>query len=419
MKDVLNISCNISKLSGTIQLPHSKSITNRALILNYILKDEIKISNPSKADDSILLNNLLTKVSLSQNKLKPVVLNCNNAGTVFRFLTALLAATHGKWILSGSDRMKERPIKILVEALHVLGADIQYLKKEGFPPLQIKGKNLKSSKLELDTSVSSQFITAILLISPLLDEGLEIDLMNIPGSLPYIEMTIAMLNEAGIDTLMVDQKIIVRKSKQKKTEFICEPDWSAAAFWYEMVALSNNAELKLPGLTKKSLQGDAILPELFKLLGVQTTFNLDGIVLTKSNIPLPKYLEWDFTHHPDLAQAMIATCAGLNIQAKFTGLQSLVIKETNRLFAMNSELAKLGYQTKILGEDTLEVLNKIIDQSTEKEVLLHTREDHRMAMCLAPLVLKHKKLIIENPDVVSKSYPDFWEHLKTIGVFLK
>jgi 3-phosphoshikimate 1-carboxyvinyltransferase len=417
--NVLKISSSNKKLSGIIHLPRSKSITNRALILNYILKNRVRIIYPSEADDSKLLTRLLDEISTSNNKGKIIELNCDNAGTVFRFLTAVLASSSGEWILNGSERMKERPIRILVDALQEMGAAIQYLEKDGYPPLRISGKKLKSTQLTMDASVSSQFFTAILLIAPLLNDDLEIILKNKPGSIPYLEMTIAMLNAAGINTSMKDAKITVRKSNPKQITFECEPDWSAAAFWFEMVALSDDAEIILKGLKKESLQGDAILPEIYKYLGVKTTFESNAILLTRSKSQILSYFEWDFNHQPDLAQAVIATCAGLNIPSKFIGLQSLVIKETDRLFAMQAELSKLGYQTKIIGPDTFEIYKCDDNFAHKTDIILNSWGDHRMLMSLAPLVLKHMNLKIKNPQVISKSYPDFWKHLMQIGLLIE
>ena len=415
--EVVTINKGNSHLFGEIKLPYSKSISNRALILNFISGNLITIINPSTADDSTLMEELLNKISTEKSHSGIIEINCKNAGTVFRFLSALLATTKGEWILTGSERMKERPIGVLVNALQQLGAQIGYTEKTGYPPLQITGSKLKTGKIEIDANVSSQFISAILLISPILGNDLRVDLLNNPGSLPYLEMTIKMLKMAGIDASLNNQQILVRKDNLKPTIIKNEPDWSSASYWYEMVALSQNADITLLNLKKESLQGDRILPEIYTQLGVHTSFESRGVRLTKKQNLVSEF-NFDFRNYPDIAQSVIATCAGLNIPGKFSGLSSLAIKETDRLKAMQSELNQLGYNTRIIDIHTFELIPEKNIEVHQKSIL-KTWGDHRMAMALAPLTLKHGTLNIEDPAVTSKSYPDFWKHVEEFGFSLK
>ena len=318
-----------SILEGEILLPASKSISNRALIINYLSGKKLRLNNLSQADDTQLMIVLLKIIEENKGSYLPTTIDCRDAGTTLRFITALLALTPGKWLITGSDRMKDRPIGILVESLKKLGANIEYQGKDGFPPLLIKGKKLKGRELEIDGSVSSQFISALLLIAPSVPGGLCLKLKGKISSLPYIEMTLNLLNQFGISTAFIDNTITIEQQDYKSGELTIEADWTSASYWYEMVALASEANLFLKGLNKESLQGDAILPEIFNHFGVQTEFLGDGIKLTKTKKIVSDFT-FDFTDYPDLAQTVIVTCAGLNIPGKFTGLESLRIKETDR-----------------------------------------------------------------------------------------
>ncbi len=411
-----------SKLEGEIFLPASKSISNRALIIHYLSGKKLRLHNLSQADDTQLMIVLLKIIEENKGAYQPTTIDCQDAGTTLRFITALLAITPGKWLITGSDRMKERPIGILAESLKKLGANIEYQGKNGFPPLLIEGKKLNGRELEIDGSVSSQFISSLLLIAPSLSGGLCLKLKHKISSLPYIEMTLKLLNQFGISTTFNVNTITVGQQDYKPGELTIETDWTSASYWYEMAVLASDVNLFLKGLKKESLQGDAILSEIFNHFGVKTEFLADGIRLAKSGKVVSEFT-FDFTHCPDLAQAVIITCAGLNIPGKFTGLESLRIKETDRLIALQNELHKLGFKIDIKGISELRTRNlprwqagsKPGTQNTEP---VKTYGDHRMAMAFAPLALVLGFIQIENPEVVSKSYPGFWEDLKKAGLIL-
>ncbi len=430
---ILKISKENKSLKGLITLPFSKSISNRILIIQGLSGLTIPFKNLSQADDTLLLRELLNKIDENKESEKEVQIDCKNAGTVFRFLTAVLSITNGKWILTGDQRMKERPIGILVEALKKLGAEIQYLENENFPPLKITGTNIKGGSIKVDAGISSQYISALLMIAPVLQNGLEIILENKISSLPYINMTLGLLKELGINYEFVNNKVTIQKQVFKSKEIIIESDWSSAAFWYELAALSDNAELVLEGLQKESLQGDSVLPEIYRYLGVDTSFDETGIRITKSGTPV-KSFEYDFWPCPDLAQPVIATCSGLGIEGKFIGLESLQIKETDRLKALESELQKLGFNISVTSSsgqtppflhlaplippsrgDNFELRTSNSKPETWNPKHINTYSDHRMAMAFAPLALVFGSIQIKDPEVVSKSYPGFWEDMKLIG----
>ena len=438
-------------LKGEINLPASKSISNRALIINHLTQNQLQLHNLSMSDDTQLMISLLDIVKKSQSSEFPVELNCENAGTVLRFLSALLANTPGNWILTGTERMKERPINILVEALLQLGADINYLDKNGFPPLEIKGKSLSGGKIKIDGSVSSQFISALLLIAPVLEKGLQLTLTNIISSRSYIEMTLGLLKHFGINYTFEGNKIYIKHQNFVANDLLIEPDWSAAAYWYEMGAFADEADILLKdlnlstltlksGLTErtglmekglveshKSLQGDSILPELYQVFGVNSEFLDQGIRLTKKGNPVTQF-EFDFTDHPDLAQSVIVTCAVLGIKGKFTGLESLKIKETDRLKALQTEFQKLRFKTETvrgspegIPTEKFNVQSYIPDtinpdRYRDQSKIINTYQDHRMAMAFAPLAIIFNSLQIENPRVVSKSYPEFWNDLNKVKI---
>lgn len=400
-------------IKTTIQLAGSKSISNRLLILNEVLGLNLILENNSTSEDTLLLQNALEQIT---NR-KGGTIDIHHAGTDMRFLTALLATKEGEWILTGSERMKQRPIGELVNALRSLGADINYLEKENFPPLKINGKKLKGGQLEIDGSISSQFTSALLLISPTFENGLELTLKNEIVSWPYILMTLDLLSQFGLKVSTVLNTINVLSTLNKKQEtgnrkFFVESDWSAASYWYSIVALSKNAEITLVGLTNSSSQGDSVLPKIYKGLGVSSQFTNEGLLLSKNKNVSPQF-EYDFTDCPDLAQTVAVTCFALGIKANLTGLKTLKIKETDRILALKTELEKFSANVEIT-EDSLtihETRNKI----PETRSPINTYNDHRMAMSFAPLSLVYGPLNIKNPEVVSKSYPLFWEDLKSVG----
>lgn len=400
----------------TISISGSKSETNRLLLLKTLYPN-IVLENTSNSDDSEVM------VKALQNKFNATLDNCHtelvevhHAGTAMRFLAAFYAIQEGKEVLlTGSSRMKERPIKILVEALRQLGADIEYAENEGFPPLRIKGKKLFHNKVTLPADVSSQYISALLLIAPKLENGLELTLEGKITSVPYIKMTLALLNEIGVKTSFVGNKIIVCHSEMvEATEIIVESDWSSASYFYSIVALSDiGTEITLSSYKKNSLQGDSVLAEIYQDFGVETTFENNSVLLRKKNNCQLSIVNYQLNNAPDIAQTIAVTCFGLGIGCHLTGLHTLKIKETDRLEALQNELTKLGANVSVTNDSlTLEPSSEIKDNITIK-----TYQDHRMAMAFAPLALK-TNLIIEDAEVVSKSYPDFWNDLKTIGFLI-
>jgi len=396
---------------ATIQLAGSKSISNRLLILNEVLDLNLILENNSTSEDTLHLQRALKQL---KNK-KGGTIDIHHAGTDMRFLTALLATKEGEWILTGSERMKQRPIGELVNALRSLGAEISYLEKENFPPLKIKGKKLKGGQLEIDGSISSQFTSALLLISPTFEDGLALTLKNEIVSWPYILMTLDLLSQFGLKVSTVLNTINVSPTPKQETrnkKFSVESDWSAASYWYSIVALSKNVEITLTGLNKSSSQGDCVLPKIYEELGVSSQFTNKGLLLTQSSNVSSKF-EYDFTDCPDLAQTVAVTCFGLGIKAKLKGLKTLKIKETDRILALKTELEKFGANVEITS-DSLTIL-ETRNKKPETRNPINTYNDHRMAMSFAPLSLAYGPLNIQNPEVVSKSYPLFWEDLKSVG----
>lgn len=403
MGNAIYIKKRKDKVSSNVNLPASKSITNRAFIINSLSGGVINIVKPSDAEDSIILKELLNE--------KGQVFNTNHAGTVMRFLTALFSILEGERVLTGSERMKQRPVKELTEALIALGADIQYLEKEGFPPLKIKGKKLSGGKIAVDSSVSSQFISAILMIAPYLKNGLEINLKGHVISAPYIEMTVDMMKICGAQVEEKGNSISVMPGNYKPTDIIVEQDWSAASYWYELVALSKEAKITLPGLSKSTIQGDSELDNIFKNFGVQSQETEGNIVIKKLYKPVVTQFDYDFTNCPDLAQTVAVTMAAKGIKGTLSGLKSLRIKETDRISALSSELKKLGVQT-VCGTDYIQIPSCKIQKPT---VAIETYQDHRMAMAFAPLAVLLGEIKIKNPGVVKKSYPGFWIELENAG----
>ena len=323
------------RFRATIQLPASKSISNRVLILNALCNNPQKVQNLSDCDDTnVMLHALQSGVSL---------IDVKAAGTAMRFLTAYLSGKAGDWTITGTERMKNRPIKVLVDALNSLGAEIEYLDKEGFPPLRIKGKIMQGGEISLDGSISSQYISALLMAAPLMINGLKLHLTGKIISKPYLRLTLELMKQFGVFVYEEDQTIIIKPQQYTSIPFRVESDWSAASYWYEMVALSSNAEVELSGLFRNSLQGDSTISSLFEQLGVETAFTPSGVLLKKEGKVQCERLTYDFVDIPDMAQTFVVTCTCLGIPFRFTGLQSLKIKETDRLAALRTELCKFGY----------------------------------------------------------------------------
>lgn len=395
----------------TINTRGSKSISNRMLMIREVLKMDIELQNISSSEDTQLLLNALKLVHDSNSE----IIDVHHAGTDMRFLTALLSVTDGKKVITGSEQMKQRPIGELVNALKSLGAEITYLEKENYPPLQITGKSIEGGELEIESSVSSQFISALLLVASKFKSGLTLKLKGETVSMPYIEMTIRLLKRFGVD-IEINNKIITVKplqvSSKEKENFLVESDWSSVSYWYSLVSLSDNLEIKLENLFENSLQADSVLPTIYKELGVETTFLNNKVILRKTAVKANE-LKYDFTNCPDIAQTVAITCLGHKIKADFSGLRTLKVKETDRIVALKNEIEKFGL-TCITRESTLS-----FDATTanfNNEISIATYNDHRMAMCFAPLCLKSTSIIIENEEVVNKSYPEFWKDLRKTGI---
>lgn len=407
----MDISIQKSKLHNynTVKITGSKSESNRLLLLQA-LYPQISIENLSNSDDSVVMQK-----ALASNE---EIIDIHHAGTAMRFLTAYLAVQEGKEVLiTGSSRMKERPIKILVEALRSLGADIDYLENDGFPPLEIKGKKLNKHKVSLEANVSSQYISALLLIASKLENGLELTLKGKITSVPYIKMTLSLLNEIGVETRFEDNKIIVKpnNSELKPQTFTVESDWSSASYFYSCIALSDvGTEITIAAYKKDSLQGDSVLAEIYKSFGVDTHYTAHSIRLVKEKDTQSLQLKFHLSDAPDIAQTIAVTAFGLGVQCDLTGLHTLKIKETDRLVALKTELEKLGAELEITSE-SLHLKSAAQIKSNQS---IDTYNDHRMAMAFAPLGLR-TDLRIKDADVVSKSYPQFWENFRAIGFHLK
>lgn len=407
---------NITKperLQATIKLPASKSISNRALIIHALTGGSIIPENLSDCDDTEVVINALAQM--------PEVIDIKAAGTAMRFMTAFLAATeHGEHVITGTERMQHRPIKILVDALRQLGADISYENEEGFPPLRIKGNTLDGGSLEVAGNISSQYISALLLIGPMLRKGLTLRLLGDIISRPYIDLTLWTMREFGADAEWTSiDTITIQPQPYVSRPYIIENDWSAASYWYEIVALSDDpeAEVCLEGLMDGSKQGDSSVRYIFSLLGVKTTFATrkpgvpTKVTLTKSGHRVNR-LEYDFVNVPDLAQTFVCTCFALGVPFHFTGLQTLKIKETDRIAALKTEMAKLGCQLEDINDCELKWDGqKSQTPDLHPQTTIDTYDDHRMALAFAPMA-QIQPISINNPQVVSKSYPRFWEDLK-------
>ncbi|MEB3378949.1 3-phosphoshikimate 1-carboxyvinyltransferase [Flavobacterium psychrophilum] len=401
----LHLHSIIINQQSTIKISGSKSETNRLLLLQALYPN-ITLDNISSSDDSQVMIKALAS--------KTQEIDIHHAGTAMRFLTAYFAQKEGKEvILTGSSRMKERPIKILVEALQQLGAEIEYVENEGFAPIKIAGKKIVQHKISLLANVSSQYISALLLIAPKLENGLELTLVGEIASTPYIKMTLALLNNLGIETSFIDNKIsVLPQFIIHNSQFTIESDWSSASYFYSIIALSEiGTRITLSSYKQNSLQGDCVLAEIYKDFGVETVFNLNKTIsITKINNCQLSTINYQLNNAPDIAQTIAVTCFGLRVGCHLTGLHTLKIKETDRLEALKVELTKLGATISVTNNSlTLEGSSNI-----HSDIKIKTYQDHRMAMAFAPLALR-TSIIIEDAGVVSKSYPNFWNDLQSIG----
>jgi 3-phosphoshikimate 1-carboxyvinyltransferase len=433
MKHNIILTKQNKTVNGTVQLTGSKSECNRALVIAALSKGEVKVGNMSDAVDAVTLKAILdlqappiiqTQVVDEQgivfsgglietNGIRTNhVVNVGPAGTAMRFLTAYLPLQGNEIILTGSERMQQRPIGVLVDAMRKLGAKIDYVNNEGFPPIKIHGDfHQQADRISIKGDISSQYITALLLIASSLPQGLTLEIDGELTSRPYVEMTLAMLKQAGIQHSWTDNVITVQNQPFAETALHVEPDWSAASYWYAIAALSDEAELFLPGLTPYSLQGDSVITELMANFGITSQFKDGGVYLTKEPKPIFRKV-FDLKECPDLAQTIIVICAALGHDATFTGLETLKIKETDRVFALQTELAKIG--VKLTEKGQVYKLNCSQKQMPQR-MFVNTYDDHRMAMAFAPLAILIPELEIEDADVVEKSYPAFWKDLEKVG----
>jgi len=408
---IYQVSTNIKHISDNITLPVSKSISNRALIINALSYSPFPLRNLSDSDDTKIL-----KAALFSNATK---FDIGHAGTAMRFLTAFLAKIVGEWEITGSERMQQRPIAILVDALNQLGANIKYLKNEGYPPLKIFGSHLKGQTLELDGSISSQYISALLLIAPTLENGLTLKLKGNITSKSYIKLTLELMTKFGIQYQWKENIIIIPEQNYLPIDFTCEADWSGASYWYEIMALVDSGEILLENLLLNSLQGDSEIAGWFKPFGVKSTQKGNGVLLSKTENIQPKKLELDFIENPDIAQTMACLCVAKEIPFHFSGLKTLKIKETDRIAALQNELAKFGALLDEPQQGELAWDGLINTESRKENPIIKTYHDHRMALAFAPISVAGLRHRIEDPAVVTKSYPEFWKDLKKVGFKIK
>lgn len=390
-----------------IAVTGSKSETNRLLLLQALFPN-ITLANTSNSDDSEVMQK-----ALNGNE---KIVDIHHAGTAMRFLTAYFAVNEGRdVVLTGSQRMTERPIKVLVEALQQLGAQISYENEEGYPPIRIKGQKITENKVSIPANVSSQYISALLLVAPKLENGIELTLVGKITSIPYIKMTLALLNDLNIQTSFEGNTIKVHQKPAVEPKVMTvESDWSSASYFFSLAALANEASISLSSYKETSLQGDSALVEIYAKMGVETHFEENKITLVKQPNFKLETLNLDLNNTPDIAQTIVVTCLGLGIGCHLTGLHTLKIKETDRLEALRIELTKLGANISVTNDS----LTLVATKSINSNVKIATYNDHRMAMAFAPLALK-VPIIIENAEVVSKSYPDFWEDLKRLGFLIE
>jgi len=404
---IYEVSIDKKIIKATVNLPSSKSISNRALIINALSYRPYPLLNLSDSDDTKVL-----EAALNSNNNK---FDIGHAGTAMRFLTAYLAKIVGEWEVTGSERMQQRPISILVDALKSLCAQIEYTKNEGFPPLKIFGSHLTGKTIELDGSVSSQYISALLLIAPTIENGLTIKLKGEITSRSYIELTLKLMAKFGIEYHWEGNEITVHEQNYFARDFTVEADWSGASYWYEILSLCDSGEILLKNLQLESLQGDANIAGWFTQFGVISTQKTDGVMLTKNENISSEKLGHDFIENPDVAQTLACLCVAKKIPFHFSGLKTLKIKETDRISALQNELAKFGA---VLTEPVHGELfwDGKINMAILSEIpLIETYHDHRMALAFAPMALAGFPVKINDPMVITKSYPGFWEDLKTAG----
>jgi 3-phosphoshikimate 1-carboxyvinyltransferase len=402
------VNCFCNDIKAAITLPTSKSISNRLLIIQALAKRHFQLFNLSDSDD--------TQVMLEAFKSVDSEINIGHAGTSMRFLTAYYAATGQNKIITGSGRMKNRPIHELVNALNQLGADIKYAEKTGFPPVVTSGKILTGNNLEINGSISSQFITALLLVAPTLPQGLTIHITGTLISSSYVSLTLGLMENFGIKSLWKDNMIHIEPQEYRGKDMTVEADWSGASYWYEIAALSDNAELKIHGLSEKSLQGDAAVTKIFEKIGITTEFS-DNVAFIKKGKTNSSFFEFNFIDNPDLVQTLVVTLCLLDIPFRISGADTLRIKETDRIAALQNEMNKLGYTIQEPQKGTLTWDGN--KSEPNNQISIETYKDHRMALAFAPAALKIKNIHILDAGVVSKSYPNYWNDLGKAGFEIK
>jgi 3-phosphoshikimate 1-carboxyvinyltransferase len=404
MKNV--ISAPQDEVRGAIRIPSSKSISNRMLIIRSLAGSGTPLRNLSESDDTMVLSEALEK--------EGDVIDVGHAGTSMRFLAAYLCTRPGEFILTGSQRMKQRPIGPLVDALKQAGAHIEYLENEGYPPLRIRGGAMRGGDIEIDAGISSQFISAMMMIGPVLEGGLSIRLRGDVVSSTYIEMTLSLMNNCGAGASFDGSRIKVPQGPYALKDFMVESDWSGASYWFQVAALLPGSEIFLPRLAYLSLQGDSALVRIFEALGVQSGFNEEGLMIRSRETDLPGRFEYDFKACPDLVQTLAVSLCALGVPFRFSGTITLRVKETDRIAALLTELKRVGFVLRAdSGGQWLEWDGSRCEP--ESDPLIKTYHDHRMAMAFAPLAIKLGKIAIADPGVVSKSYPGFWSDLEKAG----
>lgn len=389
-----------------IELPISKSLSNRIILISQLSGNKNRMGGVSKAQDTIVLQEALQSFNHESGE----VYDVKHAGTAMRFLTAFFAMQDGIQILTGSQRLKQRPIGVLVDALIKLGANIDYLEREGHPPLKIGKGHLTGGELDIQGDISSQFISALLLIGPYLERGLRLNFIGTVVSRPYIDMTINTMRQFGAEVTWKGSTVHIKNKDYVIKEYNVEADWTSASYWYQVVAFSKQAKLKLLNLQKDSIQGDRVVKDIYEHFNVKTEFGEDGITIEKEGSTNNRSFKYDFLECPDLAQTLAVTCAGLGITAQLNGLNTLKIKETDRIEALKVELEKLGLKC-TSSEESL----KIGNQLSNNPISVCTYTDHRMAMSFAPLAMVLDYITLDDLEVVKKSYPTFWEHMEKVG----
>lgn len=399
------INCFNKKIKGEITLPASKSVSNRLLIIKALANYSFNIHNLSDSDD--------TQVMVEAFRNNGETINIGHGGTSMRFLTAYYAATNQRKIITGSERMKNRPIHELINGLNQLGADISYLDKEGYPPVCTSGKLLKGKQITINGGISSQFISSLLLIAPTLPEGLEINITGKLISSAYVNLTLQLMKQYGVEAVWKENSIYIPHQEYFGVDYTVEADWSGASYWYQLAALADEAQILIHGLTSGSHQGDAVVASLFEKLGICSSFVNNAVLLTKENYSL-NYFEYDFINNPDLVQTFVVTLCLLNIPFRLSGADTLRIKETDRILAVQSEMLKLGYVIEESSPGVLEWNGK--RHQAPKNIAIDTYKDHRMALAFAPASLKLGKIVINDAMVVTKSYSGYWDDLVSVGI---